>query len=75
MRLLSMSVPLMMKMEVVPVLAIARFVAIMRAFKYCGMGAPNNAQAVIAIEEGGFCGGNSCIWFDVTTIAASSLQD
>jgi hypothetical protein len=53
MHLMSMSAPSMMKMEVAPVLAIAWFVAIVTAFKYCGMGVPNNAHAVAAIKDGG----------------------
>jgi hypothetical protein len=73
--LLSMSAPSMMKMEVAPVSAITWFVMIMRAFKYCSTGVPNNAQAIATIEEGGFCGGNCCVWFDMTTVAVSSLQD
>jgi hypothetical protein len=48
--LLSMSAPSIMKMEVVPVPGMAWLVAIIRAFKYCGMGIPNKARAVAAIE-------------------------
>jgi hypothetical protein len=70
-----MSALFMMKMEVVPVSAIAWFVAIVRAFIYCGMGVPNNVQAIAAIDEGGFCVGNHCNWFDVTTVAVSSLHN
>ncbi len=75
MRLLSTSAPSMMKMEVAPMLVIAWFVAIVRAFKYCGMGVPNNAWAVTAIVEGGFCRENCCNQFVVTTFVASLLQD
>ncbi len=49
--------------------------AILRAFRYCGMGAPNNARAVAAIKKGGFCIGNCHNWFDVTTVVVSSSQD
>jgi hypothetical protein len=38
----------MMKMAVAPVFAIASFAAMVSAFKYCGMGLPNIAQAVTA---------------------------
>ncbi len=47
--LLSMSTPSMMKMEVVPVLAMAWVVAIVIALRYCGMGLPNNMRAAMAI--------------------------
>ena len=48
--LFSTSVLSMMKIVVAPVSAIALFVAIVSAFKYCCMGLPNVAQAVAAIE-------------------------
>jgi hypothetical protein len=39
----------MMKIEVEPMSAMAWLVAIVRVFKYCGMGLPNIAQAITAI--------------------------
>ncbi len=41
----------MIKLDVAPVSAIAWFVEIVSAFKYCGMGVPNNAWAVAAIDD------------------------
>jgi hypothetical protein len=38
-------------------------------------GGTKQRQAVAPIEEGGFCCGNGCVWFDVMTVAVSSLQD
>ncbi len=49
-RLLSKSAPSIIKMEVSPVLAIAWLVAILSALRYCGMGFPNNAWAINAID-------------------------
>jgi hypothetical protein len=48
--LLTMSRPSMMKMDVAPVLAIAWFVAMVNAFKYCDPGALNIYLAVTAIK-------------------------
>jgi hypothetical protein len=44
--------PSIMKIDVAPVSAMAWFVAIVRAFKYCGDGLPNRACAVAAIVVG-----------------------
>ncbi len=43
----------MMKMEVAPVLVIAWFVAIVQAFKCCGMGVPNNDKPLPLLRRGG----------------------
>jgi hypothetical protein len=51
MLLLLMLGPSMIKMKVAPVSAIAWFVVIVSAFKYCGMEVLNNAQAVAAIDD------------------------
>ena len=48
--LLTMSRPSMMNMDVAPVLLIAWFVAMVNAFKYCGIGAPNICLVVAAIK-------------------------
>ncbi len=50
-------------------------VAIVSAFKYCGMGVPNNAQAVAAINEWDIYCFKNHDQFDVTAVAVSSLQD
>ena len=50
--LLTMSRPSMMNMDVAPVSAIAWFVAIVNAIKYCGAGAPNICLAAAAIKGG-----------------------
>jgi hypothetical protein len=70
-----MLVPSIIAIEVVPVSAIAWFVAIVSAFKYCSMKVPNNAQAVAAINKWGIYCFKNCNQFDVTTVALSSLQD
>ncbi len=54
MRLLSTSAPSMMKMEVAHVSAMVWFVAMVIAFKYCGMGLPNNIRAATAIVRRAF---------------------
>ncbi len=50
--LLTMSRPCMMNMDVALVLAIAWFAAIINAYKYCGIGAPNIFLAVVASKGG-----------------------
>jgi hypothetical protein len=55
MRLLSTLAPSMIKMEVAPLSVIAWFVTIVSAFKYCGMGVPNNVQTVAVIGDWGIC--------------------
>ncbi len=50
--LLTMSRPSMMNMDMAPVSAIAWFVTMVNAFKYCGIGAPNICLAVATIEGG-----------------------
>ncbi len=50
--LLTMSRPSMMKMDVVPMLAIAWFVAIVIAFKYCCVGVPKMCCAAAASVGG-----------------------
>ena len=74
--LLSTSAPSIIKMEVAPMSAIAWLVAIVSALRYCGMGCPNNAQAVNAIDWHTCC--VACRWrklFDVITFFSSSLMD
>ncbi len=51
-RLLTMTRPSMMNMDIVPVSAIAWFVAMVNAFKYCGVGVPKMCRAV-AVSVGG----------------------
>ncbi len=68
--LLSTSVPSMMKIEVEPMSAMAWLVAIVRAFRYCGMGLPNIAQAIAAIEVDAV---NHFVSLDLTTLAVSSF--
>ena len=73
MRLLSMSSLSMMKMEVAPVSAMAWFVVIVIAFKYCDMGLPNNIRAAMAIVGRTFlatCQGAKTL--DVTTVTLLS---
>jgi hypothetical protein len=50
-RLLSMVALSIMKMEVVPMSAIAWLAAIVRALRNCGIGLPNNALAITAIKD------------------------
>ncbi len=72
-RLLSMSTPSIIKMDVAPVSATARFVAMVIAFRYCGFGLPYKILANAANNVG--CG--SSFWlllvanFDMTTVALS----
>jgi hypothetical protein len=73
MRLLSMSAPSMMKMEVAPLLAMAWFVAIIIAFKYCGMGLPNNIRSAMAIVRRAFMATRRVVeTLDVATVTLSS---
>ena len=64
-RLLSISTPSMMKMEVAPVSAMAWVVVIVIALRYCGMGLPNNMCAIMAIV------GRACL---VTCQGAETLD-
>ena len=50
-RKLLMGVPSMINMEVAPVSAIAWFVLITIALRYCCLGEPNNCHAVAAKDE------------------------
>ena len=71
--LLSTSALSMIKIVVVPVSAIALFAAMLSAFKYCGMGLPNVAQAVAATNGRSLI----CLWgerLDVMMVASSSSQ-
>ncbi len=68
--LLSMLAPSMMKIDDVPVSAMVWFVAIVRAFKYCGKGLPNRAHAVTAIEVGAF---RCFVRLDLTIVMVSSF--
>ena len=57
-------------------LAIAWLVAIVSVLRYCGMGCPNNARAVNAIDWRTCC--VACRWrelFDVITVSSSSSMD
>ncbi len=74
MRLLSTSAPSMMKMEVAPVSAMAWFVAIVIAFKYWGMGLPNNIRAAMAIVGRTISATRQVVdTLDVATVTSSSL--
>jgi hypothetical protein len=73
MRLFSTSAPSMMKMEVAPLLAMAWFVAIDIAFKYCVMGLPNNIRAAMAIVRCAFLATRRVVkTLDVATVTSSS---
>ncbi len=66
------STPSMTNIEVAPVFAIACEVAIVRAFKYCGMGLPNIHFAVSASDVGALSGSpHFDMVFDVTTVMSS----
>jgi hypothetical protein len=72
--LLSTAAPSMMKMEVVPVSAIAWLAAIVRALRNCGIGLPKSALAVAAIKDDALC---ICTGFvdaqlEVVTVVVSS---
>ena len=71
--LLSTYSPSILKMKVVPVLAMACVVAIVVALRYCGMGLPNNMPAVIA-SVGCACLANhqDAEIVDVTTVTSLS---
>ncbi len=62
----------MTKIEVAPVLAIASDAAILRAFRYCGMGLPNICPAIVARDIGA-CTGSTLfvIAFDMMTVMLS----
>jgi hypothetical protein len=64
----------MMKMEVAPVSAMAWFAAIDIAFKYCGMGLPNNIRAAMAtVLRGAFMGTCRVVeTLDVATVTSLS---
>ncbi len=73
MRLLSTSAPSMMKMEVAPVSAMAWFVVIVIAFKYCGIGLPNNVRAAMAIVRRAFMATRRAVeTLDVATVTSLS---
>jgi hypothetical protein len=61
-RLFSASTPSITKMDVAPVSATARFVAMVIAFRYCGFGLPYKILANAANNVG--CGGSfGCSWW------------
>ncbi len=72
-----------MKMEVAPVLAMACVVAIVNAFRYCGMGQPNNLSAAeamvcrVRVAAGRYWGNGhaTTVTFDVTTVTSSSPSE
>jgi hypothetical protein len=63
----------MMKMEVVPVLTMAWFVVIVIAFKYWGMGLPNNIRAAMVIVWRTFSATQQVVeTLDVATVTSLS---
>ena len=71
-RLFFTSAPSMTKIDVAPVSAIASFVAIVIAFRYCVDGLPNNLLAVTASDVGVRRGSvRLVVVFDMTTVLAS----
>jgi hypothetical protein len=63
----------MMKMEVAPVSAMAWFVAIDIAFKYCGMGLPKSIRAAMAIVRCAFMATRRVVeTLDVATVTSLS---
>ncbi len=73
-RLLSMATPSMVKMEVVPVSAIAWLSAIVRALRNCGIGLPQSALTIAAIKDNALfvCTGFVDAQLEVITVAVSS---
>jgi hypothetical protein len=75
-RLLSASASSIMKMEVAPVSATACVVAIVNAFRYCGVGQPNNLLAAkalvcrVGVAAGRYWenGDDADVTFDVATV-------
>ncbi len=66
------STPSMTNIEVAPVSAIACEAAIIREFKYCGMGLPNIRLAVSASDVGALFGSTLFdMAFDMTTVMSS----
>jgi hypothetical protein len=64
--------PSMTKIEVAPVSAIASDAAIVRAFRYCGMGLPNIRPAVAARDVCARTGSTLfVVTFDMTTVMSS----
>ena len=62
----------MTKIEVAPVSGIASDAAIVRAFRYCGMGLPNIHPAVAASDVGGRRGSARLVFaFDMTPVMSS----
>jgi hypothetical protein len=72
--LLSTAAPSMMKMEVAPVSAIAWLAAIVRALRNCGIGSPQSALTVAAIEDGSLFVHTGFLdtQLEVVTVAVSS---
>jgi len=71
-RLFFTSAPSMTKIDVAPVSAIASFVAIVIAFRYCVDVLPNNLLAVAASDVGVRRGSaRLVVVFDMTTVLAS----
>jgi hypothetical protein len=65
-------IPSMTNIEVARVSAMAYEAAIVRAFKYCGMGLPNIRLAVAAIDVCALLGSNLFVAaFDMTTVMSS----
>ena len=62
-------IPSITNIEVAPVSATACEAAIIRAFKYCGMGLPNIRLAVLASDVGNLFGSNLFVTaLDMTTV-------
>jgi hypothetical protein len=66
------STPSMTNIKVAPVSAMACEAAIIRAFKYCGMGLPNDRLAVLASDVGNLFGSNLFVTaFNMMTVMSS----
>ena len=64
------STPSMTKIDVAPVSAIASSVAIISAFKYCGIGFPYTSLAAAAIDDTRLGGCLCIVLLDVTTVSS-----
>ncbi len=65
-------IPSMTNIEVAPVSAMACEAAIVRAFKYCGMGLPNIHLTIAAIDVCALFGSDFFVAaFDITTVMSS----
>jgi hypothetical protein len=66
--------PSLTNIEVAPVSVMAFEAAIIRAFKYCGMGLPNIRLTVSAIDVGALFGSDLFVAaFDMTTVMSLSV--